>query len=207
MSYCENFRIDGKRINELEIKEGESVKFETFYYEDKDSNSKRIVFSSKRFPHIVLKKDGIYKVTRQNGRSFREYVFNQQGVLIRDGNSIYVNKSGIVLVKQQSNNKCSMIKNKEFREIFDGDGFHITTMYNSGYRIRKYDFSDMKLEYHSKCNDITETWNPKDLGLYIPRIMKYIFLHIYFLLKTILNSKINNKDLRQYIFRFLFDLN
>jgi hypothetical protein len=54
-------------------------------------------------------------------------------------------------------------------------------------------------------------WNPKfffdRISINLVKIYKEEFLYLYFLMKNILGNKLNNKDLRQYIFRFLFDLN
>jgi hypothetical protein len=73
-------------------------------------------------------------------------------------------------------------------------------------KINVFELDNARIEEVQK-RKFNIIWNPKDLDLYIPRIIIKEFLHIYFLMKNILGNKLNNKDLRQYIFRFLFDLN
>jgi hypothetical protein len=77
-----------------------------------------------------------------------------------------------------------------------------------------YSFERGRVYFNGK-KDITEiwnetnnniVWNPKDYGLYIPKIIIKEFLEIYFLLKVLLGKKVCIEDLRQYIFGFLFDL-
>jgi hypothetical protein len=207
MSYCENFRIDGKRINELEIKEGECVKFNSLQYQK--STSEIIELSSSP---TVSKKDGFYKV---RCKLFEIYLFNDKGRLINDMKyDLYINKSGIDFGKSRNRGTWKIIfgpgnVSNELNEGVSLDNcISRFITYNSGYKITEYYFnkSEKIREVHVDSDQIIDIWNPKDIKLEIPNIMKYIFLHIYFLLKIIMGNKINNKDLRQYIFDFLFDL-
>jgi hypothetical protein len=208
MSYCENFRINGKRINELEIKEGECVKFNSLQYQKSTSEIIGISYSIR-----VTKKNNLYEI--KNNIYFIFYIFDKDGKLLEDMNhEMYVDKSGPVFCKIRSRNSWAIIfgpgniSNELCQRVPIDDFMRKLIMYNSGYKITEYYLKDKKVgEVHVDSNQIIDIWNPKDIKLEIPRIMKYIFLHIYFLLKIIMGNKLNNKDLRQYIFRFLFDLN
>jgi hypothetical protein len=140
-----------------------------------------------------------------------EYVFSDKGMLIKHNDELYINKSGFSFFYDYGKlyiRKSHMIRSAEMLESQNLDiCIFRRIMHNCGLQIREYYFNNNKIgEDSSKSSRIDYLWNPKDLNIKLPDIIKYIFLHIYFLLKTILGNKLNNKDLRQYIFGFLYTL-
>jgi hypothetical protein len=213
MSYCENFRIDGKRINELEIKENERVKFNTLQYKNCENiqdfaNDRTEILDITSNNVIVQYINNLYIVIVNNPFK-NKYIFSKKGILIKHNDELYINKSGFSFFYNRGNlNIRNILRSVEILESQNLDiCIFRRIMHNCGLQIREYYFNNNKIgEDSSKSSRIDYLWNPKDLNIKLPDIIKYIFLHIYFLLKTILGNKLNNKDLRQYIFGFLYTL-
>jgi hypothetical protein len=213
MNYSYRFKVDG--INIKDLKPGI---YNTFYFRD---DGRRINISKSTHEHTikVIRNDISIVISCLEGNHVSKHHFNLDGKLFMkesDYSSIkYLDKHGILYrMGNGSIKQYSIIKHRLSERIIYyknpqpilGSSIVLNTYYFNNMKINLFELGNMKTEEIQK-ERFNIIWNPKDLDLYIPRIIIKEFLHIYFLLKIFLISKkINNKDLRQYIFRFLFDL-
>jgi hypothetical protein len=233
MNYSDRFKVDGMHIKDLkpgiyntfyyerdgkkkiieEINKIEVLKsgfYNSFYYE-RDGEKKIIeqinkIEVLKINESIVIKCGKIIQYYFNDGRLFKKIIGNYPEMK-------YLDKNGeLYKIENHYNKRYSIIQDEN-----DGIIIYLCSRFSNESKImvNTYHFNNMKINVlqlgNTRIEEVHEEkfgiiWNPKDLDLYIPRIIIKEFLHIYFLMKNILGNKLNNKDLRQYIFRFLFDL-
>jgi hypothetical protein len=211
MNYSLRFKVDG--INIKDLKPGI---YNTFYYK---IDKKKILIDKDKGKIHVLKTEKSVIISNGSGFMINKYHFHLDGTLFMkiDGGHIikyeYKNNQ-LYQIENSPNITYSIIRdyinNPEmiYRKIINPileSSVVLNTYYFNNMKINVFELDNARIEEVQK-RKFNIIWNPKDLDLYIPRIIIKEFLHIYFLMKNILGNKLNNKDLRQYIFRFLFDL-
>jgi hypothetical protein len=203
----ESFRIDGKRINEFyeELKEkfGKEqaiVNLDSVNFLDKVYEKNVIIYYDYDYSEICL--------ADKNG--YHYLIFDLKGKLIRIWNSSVIDSGDNTYIDDREGFSI-LNKNGRTKEIFKTCGsmdISTDTYYfppNLSIDVIRDDRDEKQtieiVEYNKREN--IPIWNPKDLNLYIPKRIRFIFLEIYFLLKLICKP-VKSRDLIQHVFSFLY---
>jgi hypothetical protein len=212
MNYSDRYKVD-----EMNIKDLKPGIYNTFYYEDEE---RHFYFSNNELSKVYVSiNDEEITVRVKYGYDY-VYIhsFDKGGKLLTNYFPLvkYLDKGGeLYAIKDNENKKIHRIREFDYKTILYEERRCIMTSseikcdiyYFHDYILNVFQLNQTRFEELVKCSDNIDLWNPKDFNLYIPEKMKYEFLHVYFVLKIFLISrKINIRDLRQYIFRFLFEL-